>query len=62
MIYHVKWDPCHHCMAHPPVGVVGDGLQIRRVAVIILNKQLRAAEKTWSFSLGGWEWGDNSSL
>jgi hypothetical protein len=30
----------------------GDGLQRRRVAANILNKQSRAADKEWSSSLG----------
>jgi len=37
--------PCHHDMARPQVVDGGDGLQIWRVAVNILNKQLRSADK-----------------
>jgi hypothetical protein len=38
-------------MARPKVENGGDGLQIWRVAVNILNKQTRTADKEWSFSL-----------
>jgi hypothetical protein len=31
LIYHVKWLPCHRCMACPQVVDEGDGLQILRV-------------------------------
>jgi hypothetical protein len=44
--------PCHHSMARPQVVDRGDGLQIRMVAVNILNKQSWTADKAWSFSLG----------
>jgi hypothetical protein len=40
---HVKWDPCHG-MAHPQV-VDGDCLQMWRVAVNVLNKQLRTNDE-----------------
>jgi hypothetical protein len=43
-LLHVKWVPCHHGMAHPQVADGGDGLQIWRVAVNILNKLLRTAD------------------
>jgi hypothetical protein len=33
--------PCHHGMGRPRVADGGDGLQIWRVAVNVLNKQLR---------------------
>jgi hypothetical protein len=36
---HVKWVHCQHGMAHPRFADRGDGLQIWRVAVNILNKQ-----------------------
>jgi hypothetical protein len=36
---HVRWVPCHHGMARPQVADGGDGLQIRRVAANIFNKQ-----------------------
>jgi hypothetical protein len=39
-------------MACPSVADGGDVLQIWRVAVNILNKQLRTADKGWSSSLG----------
>jgi len=38
-------------MVHPQVGDGGEGLQILRVAVNILNKQLQTANKGWSSSL-----------
>jgi hypothetical protein len=31
--------PCHHGMAHPQVADGGDGLQMWRVAAIVLNRQ-----------------------
>jgi hypothetical protein len=43
---------CHHDMAHPLVADGGDGLQIWRVALNILNKQSRTAGKGRSSSLG----------
>jgi hypothetical protein len=49
---HVKWVPCHHDMAHPHVAGRGDGLQIWKVAVNILNKQSRTADRGWPSSLG----------
>jgi hypothetical protein len=39
-------------MARPQVADGGDGLQICRVAANILNKQLQAADRGWSSSLG----------
>jgi hypothetical protein len=39
-------------MERPQVADVGDGLQIWRITVNILNKQYRGAEKRWSSSLG----------
>jgi len=44
--------PCHHGMAHHWVADVGDRPQIWRVAVNILNKQLRTTNRVWSSSLG----------
>jgi len=38
-------DPCHHDMGRPRVANEGDGLQMWRVAVNILNKQSRIADK-----------------
>jgi hypothetical protein len=52
MLAHVKWVPCHHGMARPQVADGGEGLQIRRVAANILNKQSRTADKGWPSSLG----------
>jgi hypothetical protein len=52
LIAHVKWVHCHHGMAHPRVADRGDGLQIWRVAVNILNKQSLTAYSGWSSSLG----------
>jgi hypothetical protein len=49
---HVKWVPCHHGMARPQVADGREGLQIWRVAVNILNKQSRTADKRWPSSLG----------
>jgi hypothetical protein len=49
---HVRCVPCHHGMARPQVAVGGKGLQIRRVAANILNKQSRTVNKRWSSSLG----------
>jgi hypothetical protein len=39
-------------MARPQLADGGDGLQLWRVAVNILNKQWRAADKGWSYNLG----------
>jgi len=44
--------PCHNGMACPQVVDGGDGLQIWRVAMNILNKQLQRADKGWSYKLG----------
>jgi hypothetical protein len=51
-LVHVKWVPCHHGMARPQVADGGNGLQIWRVAAIILNKQLRTADRGWSSRSG----------
>jgi hypothetical protein len=53
-IIHVKWVHCHHSMVRPRVADRGDGLQIWRVAVNMLNKQSRTADSGWSSSLGAW--------
>jgi hypothetical protein len=50
-LFHVKWVPCHHCMAPPQVADEGDGLQIWRAAANVLNKQSRTVDKGWSSSL-----------
>jgi hypothetical protein len=39
-------------MARPQVAVAGDGLQLWRVAVNVLNKQLRTYDRGWPSSLG----------
>jgi hypothetical protein len=52
---HVKWVHCHHGMARRQVVDRGDGLQIWREAVNIVNKQSQTADSGWSSSLGvGW--------
>jgi hypothetical protein len=42
-LIHVKWVPCRQGMACPQVADGGEGLQIWRVAVNILNKQSQKA-------------------
>jgi hypothetical protein len=42
---------CHQGMARPQAVDGGDGLQIRKIAANILNKQSRTAAKGWSSSL-----------
>jgi hypothetical protein len=61
ILNHVKWVPCHHGMACPQVADGGAGLQIRRVAANILNKQSQTAGKGWSSSLGVGHEANNSS-
>jgi hypothetical protein len=61
IVCHVKWVHCHHGMARPRVADRGDGLQIWRVAAIILNKQSRTADSGWSSSLGVGRWANNPS-
>jgi hypothetical protein len=46
------WVHSHHGMAPPEVVDGGDGLQIWRVAVNILNGQSRIVDKGWFSSLG----------
>jgi hypothetical protein len=41
---HVMRVPCHHGMVRPQVADGGNGLQIWRVAVNIMNKQSRATD------------------
>jgi hypothetical protein len=48
----VKWVPCHHGMARPRVADGGNGLQIWKEVMSILNKQSRTADKGWSSRLG----------
>jgi hypothetical protein len=52
--------PFHHGTARPQVADGGDGLEVRRVAANILNKQSRTSEKGWSSSLGVWRGSNNS--
>jgi hypothetical protein len=49
--------PCHHGTARPRVVDGGDGLHIWTIAAKIFNKNSRAADKGWSFSLEGEDWG-----
>jgi hypothetical protein len=44
--------PGHHGVARPRDANGGDGLQLCRVAVIILNKQTQTADKGWSSDVG----------
>jgi hypothetical protein len=44
--------PSHHSMACSWVADGGDSLQIWKVAVNILNKQLQTANKGWSLGVG----------
>jgi hypothetical protein len=46
--------PYHHSMAHRRVGAGGDGLQIWRVAVNILNKQSWMADGGVALQHVGW--------
>jgi hypothetical protein len=46
--FYVKCVPCHHGMARPQIADEVSGLQIWRVAVNILYKQSRTADKGWS--------------
>jgi hypothetical protein len=55
------WFPCHHGMARPQVADGGEGLQIWRVAVNILNKQSRTSDKGWPSSLGVGRGANNST-
>jgi hypothetical protein len=47
----IKWGR-HHGMTRPQVADGGEGLQVRRLAVSIMNKQARTANKGCSSSLG----------
>jgi hypothetical protein len=49
-------------MARPQDANGGEGLQISRVAMDILNKQSRTADKRWFSSLGVGRGANNSSL
>jgi hypothetical protein len=57
----VRWVPCHHGMARPQVADGVNALQVWKVAVNILNKQSRTADKGWFSSLGVWRGANNSS-
>jgi hypothetical protein len=48
----------HHVTVRPRVADGGDGLQIWRVAVHVLNRE---CQQGWSSSLGGWATGYNAS-
>jgi hypothetical protein len=48
---HVKYVPCHHCMARRQVQDGADDLQIRRVAENTMNKQSSSADRGWAISL-----------
>jgi len=54
-------DSCHHGMGRPYVTNGEDGFQIWKVAVNILNKQSRTADKGWSSILGLGRGANNSS-
>jgi hypothetical protein len=58
---HVKGVPCHHGMGRTQVADEAGDLQIWRVAVNILNKQLRTGDKGWSSSLWVGRGANNSS-
>jgi hypothetical protein len=52
VIFHVRWIPYRHGMAHPQVVEGGNALQVWREAANILNKQSWTADKGWSSSMG----------
>jgi hypothetical protein len=45
--------PCYHNMVCPQIAAGGDGFQIWRIPVNMLNNQLQATDSSWSFILGG---------
>jgi len=45
-------NPCHQGMALPRVADGGDGMQIWRVSLNELDKQLRTTDKGWSSNFG----------
>ena len=51
----------HHGVARPQVADGGDGLRIRRVAAIILNRMLRTTDKGWIPGFGVGRGANNSS-
>jgi hypothetical protein len=53
--------PCHHGVARPRVADEGDDIQIWKVVVNTLNKQLRTANKGWASGLGVGRGANNSS-
>jgi len=55
-------NPCHHSMACPQIVIGGDGLQMWRVAVTVLNKHLQMVDKGWSSSLWVGQGVNNLSL
>jgi hypothetical protein len=50
VLHYVRRVHCHHGMACPWVADGGEDLQIWRVAMNILNKQLLTVDKGWSSS------------
>jgi hypothetical protein len=50
---HVTWVLCHQGIARPQVADGGDGLQIWRVAAIIMIWQLRPDNREWLCRFGG---------
>jgi len=48
----IKWVPCHYGMTCPQITDGGNGIQTWKVAVNILNKQLRSTNRGWFPSLG----------
>jgi len=53
---------CFWSLVHPQVLYRGNGLQIWRVAVNVLSKQLQTADNEWSSSLGVEQGANISSL
>jgi hypothetical protein len=54
-ICQVMGSSCHYGMVHPQLADRGDGPQMWRVAVNILNKPSWTVDRGWSSSLGvGW--------
>jgi hypothetical protein len=52
VIEHVKWVTCHHSMVWPQVADGGGGIQIRKVAANMMNKQSQTPDRKWSSNLG----------
>jgi hypothetical protein len=55
IIFHVNWNPCHHDVAHCQVVDGGDGCQIWRVAVNLLNTGVVDNHQEVVLQLRGWE-------